>query len=94
VCRQRRVGGLGSRRAQNNHSDAGFVGRKHLLMVTCLTLRSTLFCNSFFHVISSPRACKNDFIGTVFTVYELHSGEDHQDSGFITSYIHIYMYTY
>lgn len=27
-------------------------------------------------------AAQNNFIGTVFTVYELHSGEDHQDSGF------------
>lgn len=27
-------------------------------------------------------AKRNDFIGTVFTVYELHSGEDHSDSGF------------
>lgn len=27
-------------------------------------------------------ACKNDLIGTVLTMYELHSGDDHEDSGF------------
>lgn len=26
--------------------------------------------------------CNADVIGTVFTVYEIHSGEDYQDSGF------------
>ena len=27
-------------------------------------------------------ASKNDLIGSVLTLYELHSGDDHQDSGF------------
>jgi ESCRT-II complex subunit VPS25 len=27
-------------------------------------------------------ANRNDFVGTVLTLYEIHSGEDHQDSGF------------
>ncbi len=27
-------------------------------------------------------ATQNSFLGTVFTIYELHSSEDHQDSGF------------
>lgn len=27
-------------------------------------------------------ACRNDYLNTVFTIFELHSGEDHIDSGF------------
>ena len=27
-------------------------------------------------------ACRNDYLNTVFTVFELHSGEEHLDSGF------------
>jgi hypothetical protein len=27
-------------------------------------------------------ACRNDYLNTVFTVFELHSGDEHIDSGF------------